>query len=195
MTPAKKAVPSLKDLTEDKGSIKEEETPEVQPVDEPVAPVEPEVQDDSPEFDRDEDYDDEEKDPFLSPEVVSTVPNKTPAELAAETPDETAARYGVDTTITDEDAENPRVQVYKDTPVIQVPSGTHLHPDIAKDLLNRGISQNTTDSAQVSRVVHGDYDFAPDAENNDKFQKPEPEPELDDEDYYEDVPPNAGSSS
>lgn len=103
--------------------------------------------------------------------------NKTPAELAAETPDETAERYGIDTKITKEDAENPRVQVYEDTVVKQVPSGTHLHPDIAKDLLNRGISANTTDSAQVKRTIIETYDFAGDAETNDKFQKP-----VDDED-------------
>ena len=109
----------------------------------------------------------------LSEHVVSTVPNKTPAELAAETPEETAARYNINTEITDEDADNPRVQVYKDTRVKQVPSGTHLHPDIAKDLLNRGIAETHTDNALVR---HQDtaptYDFAPDAETNDKFQKP-----------------------
>lgn len=105
----------------------------------------------------------------LSKSVVATVPNKTPSELAAESADEAAARYGVDTSITKEDADNPRVQVYEDTRVYQVPSGTHLHPDVAKDLQNRGISSHTTDSAQVSRTISHEYDFAPDAENNDKF--------------------------
>lgn len=104
----------------------------------------------------------------LSEHVVATVPNKTPAELAAESPDEAAARYGT-REVTDEDLKNPNVQVYPDSGVRQVPSGTHLHPDIAKDLLNRGISENTTDSAQVKRTVTNEYDFAPDAENNDKF--------------------------
>jgi hypothetical protein len=105
----------------------------------------------------------------LSNQVVATVPNKTPAELAAETPRETENRYGIDQTVTDEDADNPRVQVYRDTHVNQVPSGTHLHPDIAKDLLNRGISEQHTDNAQVKRTVTEAYDFAPDAEHNDKF--------------------------
>ena len=114
----------------------------------------------------------EKSEPVLSEHVVSTVPNKTPAELAAETPEETAARYNIDQTITDEDAENPRVQVYKDTYVKQVPSGTHLHPDVAKDLANRGISENTTDNAQVKRTITDTYDFAPDAETNDKWTKP-----------------------
>lgn len=160
MTPAKKTTPAapqtLSDLVNKEEEKKTEETSKEETPEE--------------EFDRDEDYTDENVgDTFLSPHVVSTVPNKTPAELAAETPDETAARYNVDTSITEEDAANPRVQVYKDTQVRQVPSGTHLHPDIAKDYANRGISQNTTDSAQVKREVVETYDFAPDAEFNDKF--------------------------
>lgn len=101
--------------------------------------------------------------------------NKTPNELAAETPDEAAERYGIDTSITKEDADNPRVQVYEDTHVRQVPSGTHLHPDIAKDLMNRGISTPSTDMGQVSRPAAVEYDFAPDAETNDKFVKEEKE--------------------
>lgn len=108
----------------------------------------------------------------LSKNVVSTVPNKTPSELAAETPAQTASRYGVDQTVTDEDADNPRVDVYRDTHVNQVPSGTHLHPDIAKDLLNRGISEQHTDNAQVKRTTTEYYSFAGDAEHNDKFVKP-----------------------
>lgn len=126
-----------------------------------------------PNFDRDEDYNDEEdkkgNDPFLSPEVVSLRTDKTPAELSAETPAETAKRYGVDTTISDEEVDNPRIQVYRDTLVNQVPSGTHLHPDIAKSLQNRGIAEQHTDNAQVKRMVTEVYDFAPDAERNDKF--------------------------
>lgn len=105
----------------------------------------------------------------LSNQVVATVPNKTPAELAAETPRETENRYGVAQKVSDEDLDNPRVQVYRDTLVNQVPSGTHLHPDVAKDLLNRGISEQHTDNAQVKRMVTDSYDFAPDAEHNDKF--------------------------
>jgi hypothetical protein len=104
-----------------------------------------------------------------SKSLSDLVGNKTPAELAAETPDETAARYNIDTSISDDDAKNPRVQVYKDTVIRQVPSGTHLHPDIAKDQANRGISENGTDNAQVKRQVTETYDFAPDAETNDKF--------------------------
>lgn len=162
--PAKKTVPSMEDMLKKK----EEEKKTVETTEETNTNT------DSIEFTSDDEnkYEsdsDKENKPFLSDNVVSLKANKTPAELAAETPDETAKRYGIDTSITEEDAENPRVQVYKDTYVRQVPSGTHLHPDIAKDLMNRGISQHTTDSAQVSRVITVDYDFAPDAETNDKF--------------------------
>lgn len=116
-----------------------------------------------------EDNRDKEDKLFLSSQVTSTVPNKTPAELAAETPDETAARYDIQDRATDEDFDNPNVQVYRDDVVKQVPSGTHLHPDIAKDLQNRNISDNTTDSAQVTRRVTEYHAFAGDAPNNDKF--------------------------
>lgn len=151
---AKKTVPALKDLG------KKDNTPEVE----------------EEEFDRDEDYTDETVgDDFLSPNVTSTIPNKTPAELSSETPEETAQRYGIDTKVTQEDIDNPRVQVYKDTRVVQVPSGTHLHPDIAKDLYNRGIAEMHTDNAMVRHEVVSTYDFAPDAPHNDKFTKPDDE--------------------
>ena len=174
MPPAKKAAASsLADLLDDNKN------------NEDTIDAEHDVDDDNlPE------YDDRKNDPFLSENVVSTVPNKTPAELSGETPEETAARYNITTEITDEDADNPRVQVYDDTRVNQVPSGTHLHPDIAKSAQNRGIAEMHTDNALVR---HPDtaptYDFAPDAETNDKWVKP-----VEDDDDYEDVPPNAGSS-
>lgn len=86
---------------------------------------------------------------------------KTPNEMSAETPAETNERYGVDQSVTKTDHENPRVEFSEDDFMTQVPSGTHLHPDIAKDLQNRGISAPTTDVAQVRK---GDtfvgYDFA-----------------------------------
>lgn len=117
----------------------------------------------------DNDGKNKDEDVVLSRQTVSTVPNKTPADLAAESADETAARYGIDQTSTEEDINNPRVQVYRDTKVNQVPSGTHLHPDIARDLLNRGIAETHTDNAQVTRSKVEYYDFAPDADHNDKF--------------------------
>lgn len=89
--------------------------------------------------------------------------NKTPAELAVETPAETAERYSIDTTVVETDEKNPRVEYTETDYMTQVPSGTHLHPDIAKDLANRGISAPTTDNAQIRK---GDtfigYDFADD---------------------------------
>lgn len=175
MTPAKKAVPSLAELSKkDDDKSVQDKTPEMEQNQTDLISQEknedPDFDSDASHFDQEED---KENEPFLSPTVVGTVPNKTPAELSAETPDETASRYGIDQSITDEDADNPRVQVYRDTKVNQVPSGTHLHPDIAKDLLNRGISEQHTDNAQVKRAITEAYDFAPDAEFNDKFQKPD----------------------
>lgn len=88
---------------------------------------------------------------------------KTPNELAAETPAETAERYGIDQTVTTTDAENPRVEWSEDDFMSQVPSGTHLHPDIAKDLQNRGISAPTADVGQIRKGdVFVGYDFAVD---------------------------------
>lgn len=161
-TPAKKATPSLASIINDEESRDTSMDP-VQPVDSEAKEVE------DPNLDVDENYEDEKDHPFMSPEVVHMASNKTPAELVAETPEETAKRYNIDNRISDEDADNPRVQVYRDTLVNQVPSGTHLHPDVAKDLLNRGIAEQHTDNAQVKRVITDTYDFAPDAETNDKF--------------------------
>jgi hypothetical protein len=167
MSAAKKAVPSLRDLTGNKdeeskshSQINQEDNDKVTENNDSGhledAPIEEEENDDD-------------NDIFLSSNVVATVPNKTPAELASESPDETAKRYNIDTSISDRDADDPRVQVYRDTHVKQVPSGTHLHPDVAKDLQNRGISEQGTDNAQVKRMFTETYDFAPDAEVNDKF--------------------------
>lgn len=125
-----------------------------------------------PDNDKDDIFVEPEKrntDTYRSDAVVHAGIDKTPDEMSVETPAETTARYNIDTEISDEDADNPRVQVYRDTLVNQVPSGTHLHPDVAKDLLNRGIAETHTDNAQVKRQVTEVYDFAPDADHNDKF--------------------------
>jgi hypothetical protein len=199
MSAAKKDVPSLSDLTgkkkdtttvaENKATSDEKTTPPVSSTihdhsddrDLPIGPdsnkdnVIVKVDDstlslnDSPSY-KDYNNDEDKADTWnTSPSVTALRTDKTPAELSSETPDETAARYGVDTTITDEMADNPNIQLYRDTHVNQVPSGTHLHPDIAKDLLNRGISEQHTDNAQVKRTITEAYAFAPDAEQNDKF--------------------------
>src|SRR3954468_24606745 len=89
---------------------------------------------------------------------------KTPLEMSQETPEETAERYNIDQTVTETDEKNPRVNWSENDFMAQVPSGTHLHPDIAKDMANRGISAPTTDNAQIRK---GDtfigYDFADEA--------------------------------
>lgn len=178
VTAAKKATPSTLSglLNKDNDNKEEKTTPETPGTDannsttsdhETVTPDDEEFENATKNHEKPKDS--EKEDNKLSPHVVATVPNKTPAELSAETPEETAARYGVDQSINKEDADNPRVQVYKDTYVQQVPSGTHLHPDIAKDLQNRGISERTTDSAQVKRTVTETYDFADSSPVNDKF--------------------------
>lgn len=156
-TTAKKSVPSLASIL-DKDKNKDKDI-------EPVTPTEPDdndIVDDEPVVEKDE--------PKLSEHVVATVPNKTPDELSAESADETADRYNINSEISKTDAENPRVQAYNETRTYQVPSGTHLHPDIAKSQQNRGIAETHTDNAMVK---HQDtaptYDFAPDAEVNDKW--------------------------
>lgn len=105
----------------------------------------------------------------ISPAVTALTANKTPSELAAETPDEAEQRYGKGPEPTEEDLDNPQIQVYRDDVVKQVPSGTHLHPDIVKDLTQRGIAGHRTDNAQVVRQINDGYDFAGNAEHNDKF--------------------------
>lgn len=105
---------------------------------------------------------------FLSDAVTHTKFDKTPNEMAHETPDESKRRHNIDTTINEEDLDNPNVQVYRDKNYEQIPSGTHLHPDIVKDLENRGITQHTTDAAVVRRTIEEQV-FAGDAEQNDKF--------------------------
>lgn len=84
---------------------------------------------------------------------VKPAVEKTPDQIASETPEESAARYGIDTS----KLKNK-----------QVPSGTHLHPDVVEAMLSVPGSQ-MTDNAQVQRVVTDKYEFADDAETNDKF--------------------------
>ena len=97
---------------------------------------------------------------------TNVVMDKTPAELSQETPDETASRYNIKETAHDDVVENPRVEVSYDDYVKQVPSSTHLHPDIAKDPHNRGISAPTTDIGQVVRGGVVEFDHAPDVNSS-----------------------------
>ncbi len=173
--PAKKAVPSLSDLTKKNSTseVEENNTPEVEgdrnnkPVLEPASKSsELTTSDENDAKTEKEENNSDDSTPPLSENVVSTVPNKTPAELAAETPDESAARYGIDRTITDEDDKNPRVEASHENLFPQIPSGTHLHPDIAKSTQNRGIG-TTTENASFSQAVVG-YDYAEEAPIDDK---------------------------
>lgn len=109
--------------------------------------------------------------PFYADGVVALKADKTPAELAAETPAQTEARYGAPANgvATDEDLDNPNTMASRRDLVNQVPSGTHLHPDVAKDLMNRGIQEQHTDNAGVKRTSTEYFSFAPDADHNDKF--------------------------
>ncbi len=69
--------------------------------------------------------------------------NKTPAELSAETPAETAKRFGISDEIPDDVHDNPNVKATRDNRNYQIPGGTHLHPDVAKDNYNRSIGGRT----------------------------------------------------
>lgn len=105
----------------------------------------------------------------LSNSVVHATSYKTPDEMSTEPPRETAERYNITNEVSEADVKNPRVQIYSDTVIKQVPSGTHLHPDVAKSLHNYGIADRTTDSAQVKRSITETHDFADAAEHNDKL--------------------------
>jgi len=90
---------------------------------------------------------------------LSDMLNKTPAELASETPEESAARYNISSEIPDAVDENPNVEVYRDSGAKQIPSGTHLHPDVAKDNYNRALkggTENATTSRVISQAVYAD---------------------------------------
>src|SRR5215203_5805242 len=101
-TPAKKAVPSLSDLTKKK----DDETQKVNNdnLHDENKPNETNLRT----------HEETKKDAGLSPAVTSTVPNKTPAELSAESPKETAERYGIDNTLDDTNADDPRIQRYRE---------------------------------------------------------------------------------
>ncbi len=91
--------------------------------------------------------------------------DKTPADLAAETPEESAARYGLNSEVPDDVAKDPNVQVSKDYNLMRPSGGTHLHPDIARDNYNRPLSIGET--GVVTRTV-SEHVFAGEAELDDK---------------------------
>jgi hypothetical protein len=99
----------------------------------------------------------------------SNVIDKTPAELSAESPEETARRFNINDEIPQDVADNPNVQVYAGDKNFQVPGGTHLHPDVAKDNYNRSLN-NAGNSVSTSRTVSENV-YATEAEQDDKGRK------------------------
>lgn len=101
----------------------------------------------------------------------TNVINKTPADLAAETPDETDARYGHVEGVNDANHNNPNVNADQDMVKFnkEIPAGTHLHPDIKRSLSNANLG-GTTESAAVTKTV-GQRVYAQEAEVDDKGLK------------------------
>jgi len=117
-------------------------------------------------------------DPFGNTNGV-TIPqanviNKTPADMSAETPKETQQRYGISDEVPKEVDENPNVMAHAAMGNYQIPSGTHLHPDIARDNYNRAVGTGTErGEVQVARTQ---MVFATENENDDKgIKQPVPE--------------------
>jgi hypothetical protein len=96
----------------------------------------------------------------------SNVIDKTPADLAAESPAESQKRFGINDEVPDDVHNNPNIQVRKDDGVQQIASGTHLHPDVARDHYNRSVGHQPENSA-VTRTVT-EYAYATEAEHDDK---------------------------
>lgn len=114
------------------------------------------------------------EEPSGNPDGVSfsgtgNVIDKTPAELSAETADETAARYNISSEIPDDVANDPNVQVYADNKDFQIQGGTHVHPDIAKDNYNRAVG-SPNNSVMTTRTVSENV-YAGEAELDDKGRK------------------------
>jgi hypothetical protein len=187
-TPAKKAVPSLSSLTSDKkdDDVKKDNTSPV--VEEKkddkddtdtftpkaeelaLAPQASEVVEDGKPVDEQVDQLNNE-DGFVNKDGVAfsgnlNSVNKTPADMSSESAAESAKRYGISEDIPDEIAANPNVLVYKDTKNYQIPGGTHLHPDVARDNYNRNIAP-LQEHGRVTRVVSENV-YAAEAERDDK---------------------------
>lgn len=102
--------------------------------------------------------------------------NKTPAGLAAETPEETARRYGITDEVPEDVHNNPNVVATNDNRNFQIPSGTHVHPDVAKDNYNR-IVGGRTENGEVT-VNHIQHVYATEAPVDDKGIKNEQPEDL-----------------
>lgn len=95
--------------------------------------------------------------------------DKTPADLAAESPAASQRRYGINDEVSDDVHNNPNIQVRKDEGVQQIPSGTHLHPDVARDNYNRSIGLQPENGAVTRNVT--EFAYAEEAEHDDKGLK------------------------
>lgn len=194
-TPAKKASPSLSDLVK-KNDNKNAEEKEVE-----TPPVDKENSDSKkdqdvvesnkdakpgnvvvqPEKPVDNQVDNvKSKDDSGNPNGVNfatdaNVINKTPADMAAETPAETAKRYGINDKVPQDVHDNPNVAATNDNKLFQIPGGTHVHPDVARDSYNRMVGGRPSESGQVT-VTDTQMVFAQPAEFDDKgINNPQPE--------------------
>lgn len=83
--------------------------------------------------------------------------DKTPADLAAETNQEQAERYGIDGEISDQDNDNPAVDRNRDNVQPEIISGTHLHPDLARDYKYQDVgTENGTYTRQVVETAYAE---------------------------------------
>lgn len=139
MTARKPTSPSLADLLGDKPASEATKTPKTEVVENP----------DGATFSRNR-----------------VVIDKTPAEMAAETSDEVAARFGISSEAPDDVLDDPNVQVYREDKNFQVQGGTHVHPDIAKDNYNRAVG-SPSGGVRTTRTIEEDV-WAGEAENDDK---------------------------
>lgn len=98
--------------------------------------------------------------------------SKTPFDLSSETPDETKERYGISDEIPDAVDKNPNVNVSADMGNFQIPGGTHLHPDIAKDRYNRNLDGAGAETASVT-IQNSQNVYAAEAPVDDKGIKNE----------------------
>lgn len=92
-------------------------------------------------------------------ETRKNVINRTPAELAGETPAETQRRYGINDHVPDDVHNNPNVTIDRDNRVEQIASGTHLHPDVAKTTYNSSLyrpSEGGTVTKTVTQQVYAE---------------------------------------
>lgn len=165
--PAKKATPSLVDRLKEKEVVTEKnDSPSVDDNGAAVVGEHAQVETPGSEVVNDGDPVETNVDSFQDPNPGPGLINKTPAELAAETPGETQKRYGISDEIPDDVHNNPNVMANRDMGFAQMPGGTHLHPDIAKDNYNRGVG-GRPEQGGVETVVRSNV-YATEAEVDDK---------------------------